>query len=121
MSAEPAERRALAEFCESLPELRRQASGEGWQDELDEKCSQLRAADRPATEIIKALLGMLGLAAVARGSGGLVSLLGARKAPPPAGAYRCPRDRCSRTREREPSGPISRCSLFSEPLRFGAP
>ncbi|RSM82746.1 hypothetical protein DMH04_24280 [Kibdelosporangium aridum] len=118
MPADATDHRTLAAFCASLPELTRQAAGEGWQPELDEACEQLRAQQRPADEVLSELWAMLGIAQTTRGEGGLVRPLGRPAAPPPQGGYRCPQDRCARVADRRPGGPIPQCALFKQSCRF---
>jgi hypothetical protein len=111
----------LALFCVLLPELRGYAAVEGWQAELLAAVGELRAGSRPVTEVLEDFWRGLGLPGPTRADGpaGFEPVPGAEPAPPPRGAYLCPRGACGRVERRSPGGPLPECAVFDEPLAFG--
>lgn len=110
------EKSRVAEFCAALPSLRADAAAHGWSDRLRETVDQLTSESAGADDPLRELWRFLGLQTDTRGSDFNASRVGLTPTPPPAGAFQCPRSRCTRVQRRLPGDPPPDCELYGQPM-----
>ncbi|MEV6305203.1 hypothetical protein AB0M02_37725 [Actinoplanes sp. NPDC051861] len=117
------DRRLLASLCAALPLLRERAEEGLWSDELDEMVGDL-AAGEPVVEVCRRL-GLVGEVDDQRNAENAPALPGVEGAHLAGigevvldGAYRCPRNRCSRRAQRDDRGRVPVCALAEAPMTY---
>ncbi|SFJ30882.1 hypothetical protein [Amycolatopsis sacchari] len=111
---------ALARWCENLPRLREEAARTGAAARLDREIARVRDGGSAVSACRKWLdtepAG--GVRSWAEPPGAAIA--GLPGSPPVtsvgAGAYRCPRQRCSRTAGRDEHGHVPGCAAFGVPM-----
>jgi hypothetical protein len=106
----------LAEFCQTLPQMRRAAMQQGWLGRLEQAMAAIRSDPTTADAELGELWRFLGLETYGRGADVEFGRSGQRPTPPPDGNYTCPHRVCMRYEFRVPGEPIGVCALFGESL-----
>jgi hypothetical protein len=109
----------LAEFCASLPQLRRRAEEGFWTDTLNAAVRGI-AAGRPVTAALRDLGLLPGSGLPTRGEGDDIAGAVLPGLAPVAltGHYRCPTGQCARRGERDGTGRPPVCHLTGVAMAF---